>query len=554
MKFDVTSLFNRRADNRWDRVALGDALERMTWSYPNQEALISWEGAYADKENERLTYRQCNDKANKFANALLEKGLKRGDKVMCFGLNSAEHFLAQAGIAKAGLVLVPVNVMIAPDVIDYIVKQVKPNFLIVDAQLYPRAEKVFKENRVDVGVTIPIGGGVVPGSVSFKDFIDGKSTKEPDVTIHGDDIYQIMYTSGTTAWPRGVMLSHLYMYWVSISHAMTMSRGAGVLTELDYRHGNYYPFFHIASQGMIWSSLMIGGTSLISRMPDAKVICESITREKLTAVFGGPIDYSRIADLYEQNPGKYDASTLRVCPCGWGPIPPSVDKRLRKIFGQDLIILSYDGQTECVFDTRGWHHKFYETYEKNSPALNYLGVSHAFFATRIMDNKGDACPTGVPGEKVMQSPGMMAGYYQNEEETKKVFQYGWFHGGDACQYDENGLMILVDRFKDVIKSGGENVSSMRVENTIVTHPKVEMAAVFGVPHERWGESVVAAVVQKKGEVVSEKEILDHCRKKLAGFETPKKVVFVDQLPISVGTKIKKFELREKYKDLFKGEK
>jgi acyl-CoA synthetase (AMP-forming)/AMP-acid ligase II len=289
-------------------------------------------------------------------------------------------------------------------------------------------------------------------------------------------------------------------------------------------------------------------------MPDPKIICESMTREKLTTVFGGPIDYSRIADFYEKNPGVYDARYLRVCPCGWGPIPPSVDKRLRKIFGQDLVILSYDGQTECVYDTRGWHHKFYETYEKNSPSLNYLGVSHAFYATRIMDTNGKASPQGVPGEKVMQSPGMMAGYYKNEEETKRVFQYGWFHGGDACQYDENGLMIMVDRFKDVIKSGGENVSSMRVENTIVTYPKVEMAAVFGVPHERWGESVVAAVVAKKGETITEKEILDHCKAKLAGFETPKKVVFVDKLPISIGTKIKKFELRAQYKDLFKGEK
>jgi len=554
MKFDVTSLYNRRADKRWDRIALGDALERMTWSCPDKEALISWEGAYVDKENERLTYRQCNDKANQFANALLEKGLKRGDRVMTFGLNSAEHFLAQAGIAKAGLVLVPGNVMMATDVIDYILKQVEPKFLVIDAQFYPRVEKVFKDNKLNVGVTIPIGGGVIPGSVSFKDFINGKSKEEPNVTIHGDDILQIMYTSGTTAWPRGVMLSHIYMYWVSIGHAMTMSRGAGVLTEWDYKTGNYYPIFHIAAQGMVWSALMIGGSSLIARMPDPKIICESMTREKLTTVFGGPIDYSRIADFYEKNPGVYDTRYLRVCPCGWGPIPPSVDKRLRKIFGQDLVILSYDGQTECVYDTRGWHHKFYETYEKHSPSLNYLGVSHAFYATRIMDTNGKACPQGVPGEKVMQSPGMMAGYYKNEEETKRVFQYGWFHGGDACQYDENGLMIMVDRFKDVIKSGGENVSSMRVENTIVTYPKVEMAAVFGVPHARWGESVVAAVVAKKGETITEKEILDHCKAKLAGFETPKKVVFVDKLPISIGTKIKKFELRATYKDLFKDEK
>ncbi|MBN2569551.1 MAG: AMP-binding protein [Deltaproteobacteria bacterium] len=467
-----------------------------------------------------------------------------------FALNSAEYYIAQIGAAKAGIVMVPVNVMIAPDVIDYIVKQTEPKFSLVDAQLFPRAEKVFKENRLEVGVTIPIGGDVVPGSVSFSEFVNGKSKEEPDVKIHGDDIVEILYTSGTTAWPRGVMLSHIYLYFCSISHAMTMARGAGVLTEWDYRIGIYYPIFHIAAQGMALSAHVIGGTAVMTRLPDPQHIVETMTKEKLTSVFGGPIDYARIADAYEKNPGKYETQYLRTCPCGWGPIPPNVDKRLRKIFGEDLVILSYDGQTECVYDTRGWHHKFYETYEKCSPSLNYLGVSHAFYATRVVDENMNTCPPGIPGEKVMQSPVMMAGYFKDEESTKTAFRGGWLHGGDACQYDEKGYMIMVDRFKDVIKSGGENVSSMRVENTIILHPKVESAAVFGVPHKRWGESDVAAVISKSGETLKEEEIIDFCRTKLAGFETPKKVVFVDQLPISVGTKIKKYELRQQYKDIF----
>jgi acyl-CoA synthetase (AMP-forming)/AMP-acid ligase II len=153
----------------------------------------------------------------------------------------------------------------------------------------------------------------------------------------------------------------------------------------------------------------------------------------------------------------------------------------------------------------------------------------------------------------MQSPVMMSGYYKDEEATRAAFRGGWLHSGDACQYDENNLIILVDRFKDVIKSGGENVSSIRVENTVLLHPKVDNAAVFGVPHQRWGEAVVAAVVVKSGENLQEKELIDFCRSKLAGFETPKQVIFVDQLPVSVGTKIKKYELRVNYKDLFKDE-
>ncbi|MEW6185081.1 MAG: AMP-binding protein [Thermodesulfobacteriota bacterium] len=550
MDFDVNSLINRRADHRWDRIAVGDMFERMTWSVPDQEALIAWEGAYVDQENSRLTYRQLDEKANRFANALIDRKLKRGDRILLFASNSAEHYIAQIGAAKAGVVMVPVNIMVASDVIDHIIRQTEPKFSVVDDQLFPRAEEAFKKNGLKVGVTIPIAGGVVPGSLSFDQFIQDQSKDEPEVTIHGDDIVEILYTSGTTSLPKGVMISHVYLYFCALSHALSMSRGAGVNTEWDYRIGIYYPIFHIAAQGMMLSAHVIGGTAVMTRSPDPQLIVDSMTREKLTSIYGGAADFGRIANLYEANPGKYATEYLRTCPYGWGPLPPEVDRKLRKLFGEDLVILSYDGMTECVYDTRGWNHKFYEVYEKASPASHYLGVSHPFYATRIVDEEMKTTGPKVTGEKVMQSPVMMSGYYKDEEATRAALRGGWLHSGDACQYDENNLIILVDRFKDVIKSGGENVSSIRVENTVLLHPMVENAAVFGVPHQRWGEAVVAAVVTRSGETLKENELIEFCRSKLAGFETPKRVVFVTTLPVSVGTKIKKYELRMKYKDLF----
>jgi len=554
MKFDVKSLVNRRADNVWDRLAIGDATKRMTWSYPNQEALVAWEGAYAYQENKRLTYRQLDEKANQFANALLDEGLERADRIVMFALNSAEYAIAQIGSAKAGVVMVPINVMVASDVIDHIIKQTEPKFSLIDSQFYPKVEKIFKNNGLKPGVIIPVGGEDVPkGSISFSEFIKGKSEKEPQVRIHADDIVEILYTAGTTAMPKGVMLSHMYLYFVSISHALTHSRGAGVLTEWDYRHGIYYPIFHIACQGMLLSTIVSGGTSVMTRTPDPNHIVDTMTKEKVTAIFGGPVDFSRIAQKYENNPGKYETNYLRVGSCGWGPMNPDVDQRLRKLFGEDLILLAYDGQTECVFDTRGWHHRYYEKFKKYAPATNYVGVSHPFYATRIVDMDMNTSPVGQVGEKVMQSPGMMSGYYRDEKATEEAFKGGWFHGGDACQYDEEGIMIMVDRFKDTIKSGGENVTTIRVENAIVTHPKIESAAVFGVPHPRWGEAVVAAVVPYSGEKLTEAEVLDFCKAKLAGFEVPKKILFLDQLPISVGTKVQKYKLRAQYKDLFAGE-
>lgn len=551
MKFDVTSFYNRRATNRAERVAVGDILERVTWSFPHKEAIVALEGGYAGEKYHRVSYKVANQTANQFANGLLEKGLKRGERVLFYCLNSVEYFLAQSGTAKSGLVAVPVNVMLANDLLDYIIKQTEPKFLVVDAELCPKARKVFEENNLDVGVTIPIGGEVVEGSKSFEEFIAGKPKSEPEVEIHGDDIFQILYTAGTTALPKGVMQSHIYMYFCATDWAI--SNAQGVRTEIDYRQSVFYPIFHIAGQGMTYAALIVGGTAVMTRKPDPKLMVEAISREKITAAFGSPLDFYQIADAYEKNPGKYDSSNLKAISYGWSSFRPDYDRKLKKIFGQDLLIIGNDGQTECVYDTRMWHHKWYETYEKNEPALNYFGVPHPFYATTIMNEKGEICPPQVMGEKVMRSPVMMAGYYKNEKATKEAFKFGWFHGGDAAMYDDNGLMIMVDRYKDIIKSGGETVSSIRVEQMLIVHPKVAQVAVIGLPHNRWLEAVTACVVPVPGEDPTEEELINFCRERLGGYERPKKIVFMEELPATVGGKIQKFILRKKLKDLYKDE-
>ena len=550
-KIDAMSLYNRRAINRYERISVGDLMERVTWSFPDKEALVGWEGAYAHKENERLTYKQGDDKANQFANGLLEKGLKRGDRVAFYCGNSTEYMLAQLGAIKAGLVIVPLNTMLAPDLLDYIIKSTEPKSLVVDAELYPRGEKIFKEHRLKIDVTIPIGGETIEGSKSFSEFIAGKPANEPDVEIHGDDIVQILYTAGTTSLPKGAMLSHIYMYMSSIGWALSNNRG--VPTELDYKMGIFYPVFHIACQGMTLSALATGGTAVIIRRPDPQTMVEALSREKLTAIFGNPSDFCQVADTIEQNPGKYDTTNLRVVSHGWGASRPDYDRKFRKLFRQDLVMIDNNGQTECVYDNRFWHHMWYEKYEKNEPVVNYLGVSHPFYATTIMDDNGNLCPPGVVGEKVMRSPVMMAGYYKDEESTKQAFRFGWFHGGDACMHDEEGLLVMVDRYKDIIKSGGENVSSIRVETVLKMHPKVENAAVIGLPHERWLEAVTACVVTKQGVELTEEELIAFCRERAAGYETPKKIVFVEEIPSTVGGKMQKYLLREKLKDLYAGE-
>jgi acyl-CoA synthetase (AMP-forming)/AMP-acid ligase II len=548
MNLDVTSLYGRRAINRWERVSVGDMLERLTYSYPDKEALVGCKGAYAHPANARLTYRQANDKANQFANAILQKGLNRGDRVLFFCDNSVEAFLAKIAVAKAGMVAVPINTMVAPDVLSYLIHLVEPKFLIADAELWLKVQPVFQNNNLQLDVTIPIGGEVVLGSQSFEDFINGQSTDEPDVEIHGDDIWQMLFTSGTTSMPKCVMISHIYTYMAAYSFALSLTRGVPI--ECDLKVCSFLPIiFHIADQIFAFPAFLSGGTLVIGRTLDIPHMAEVISKERVTALWAGsPAFLTGLTDSFWKEKEKYDPSSLRVIVYGWSALSPDYAERLKEMCGRGLILLEIFGQTESISCYRFWPDKWPETYRKYAPAVNHVGVPNPLLAAVIMDDRGNIIhDPQVPGEVVYRSPAMMSGYYKDEEATRKAFQYGWFHSGDSCMYDDEGLAIMVDRYKDIIKSGGENVSSIRVETVLRLHPAVEKAAVIGVPHEKWGEMVTGVVVLKKGQRIAEEALITFCREKLAGFETPKKIIFVDSLPETVGGKVLKYRLREQFR-------
>jgi acyl-CoA synthetase (AMP-forming)/AMP-acid ligase II len=545
MGIDVNNLIGRRADNRWDRVSVSDMVERLTWSVPDRAALIGWPGAFADDRYARLTYRQLNDVVNQVAQALLARGLQQGDRIVMVCENSVEGYAFKLGAARAGLVVSPMNPAMAPDVVAHLIARVEPKFAVVDTELWPGVEGAFAEAGLAVDVMIEIGGSAVGSSVSFFDFVEAQPTDEPDVTIHGDDIWEILFTSGTTAMPKAVMISHSSSTFAAYGFALTLTRG--LRHEGDLRLGTFLPMmYHIGHNIFALAAFACGGSIVMGRRPDPAAIAEASEREGLTALWcGSPAMVEGL--LVAATTGDRDISSLTVGVFGWAAVPPPVLDGLRKL-APALDLVEIFGQTESISCHRFWPDEWDELYRATAPRQNYVGAPSPLLASRVVDAEGKSLEgqPGVAGEAVYRSPVMAAGYYRDEEATRLAFRDGWFHSGDSCVYDERGLRVMVDRFKDIVKTGGENVSTIRVESVLALHPGVVKAAVIGVPHDKWGEEVTAIVVLTEPDSVEAAELIAFARERLAGFETPKSVVFVETLPETVGGKVMKYKLREQF--------
>jgi acyl-CoA synthetase (AMP-forming)/AMP-acid ligase II len=544
---DVTSLHHRRAVHRWERMSVGDLIERVTWSRPDKLAIVGRPGAYADKRFAALTYRQADQAANQVAHALLARGLSQGDVVLLFCENSVEAYLAKIGIAKAGLVAAPLNPMMAPDLVTAMIDLVQPKLAIVDAELWPKAQQPFGAKDLQAEITITVGGPPAPHSVSFAEFIAGQPVTEPDVEIHADDIWEILFTSGTTALPKGVMISHACSYAAGFGFALSLTRGLRL--ESDLKVGTYLPMiYHVGDQPFTYSVFLSGGTLVLGRKPHPEHIAEMIAEDQVTALWAGSPAMVRAVDAALTARPDLDARSLTVIVYGWAALPPGTLASMKRHCGEDLCAFEIFGQTESISCHRFWPDEWPELYAATAPQDNYVGVPSPILASTVLDPDGTdlADRPGVAGEAVYRSPAVMAGYYRDEAATSHAFRHGWFHSGDSCVYDDAGLRIMIDRYKDIVKTGGENVSSLRVEAVLAQHPDVAKAAVIGLPHPRWSEAVTAVVVLRDGAQASEDDLIKHCRAHLAGYETPKSVVFAADLPETVGGKVLKYRLRAEH--------
>ena len=300
------------------------------------------------------------------------------------------------------------------------------------------------------------------------------------------------------------MITHAGSYMAGFGFALSLTRGLRI--EHDLVLGTHLPLiYHVGDQPFAVSVFLSGGTLVLGRRPDPVQIAETIAAEQVTALWAGSPAMVRAIDAVLTARPDLDARSLTTIVYGWAALPPATLASMKRHCGDDLLAFEIFGQTEAIACHRFWPDKWTELYQATAPEPNYVGVPSPILASTVMDVDGPTWPgsPASPGEAVYRSPAVMAGYYRDEAATRDAFRYGWFHSGDSCAYDDDGLRIMVDRYKDIVKTGGENVSSLRVEAVLAQHPGVAKSAVIALPHPRWGEAVTAVVVRRDGAEASE---------------------------------------------------
>jgi long-chain acyl-CoA synthetase len=516
---------------RIGRVAIGDLLRRSAQRFPDRIALT--DGA------RRVSFSELERDANRFANYLVARGLKPGEKISTICNNSVEFVKALFGIHRAGLVWVPINTMLGPADMDYILDHAEVKFAVIDDNLHAQSDRraALQKRGIDLIAIELAGSAAAQGLENFNGLLNGRSELEPDIEIGDRDLAMIIYTSGTTSRPKGAMHCHLAVVMAVMSNAVEM--------HLDRNDGvtGQFPLFHCAGHVLLLSYLSVGGRMALMRGFDPLACMEAIVRDKLTVFVGLSLMYQAILDHPRRR--EFDLSGLRTCIYTMAPMSRPLLERAIKDLCPNFVLSS--GQTEMYPAT---------TMSQPDRQLlrfgNYWGESLIVNETAIMADDGNLLPRGQAGELVHRGPNVMMGYYKDPKATEEARKFGWHHTGDLALIDEHGEVLFLDRKKDMIKSGGENVASIRIEETLLAHPAVQNAAVVGLPHPQWGEAVSAFVKLKPGATADEAGITEHCRKHLGGFQVPKLVRIVDEMPMTATGKLRKVELRQAYSDHFAG--
>ncbi|KAF0961303.1 acyl-CoA synthetase [Rhodococcus sp. T7] len=507
--------------------SIGDIPRRSAARFPHKLAVVH--------RDVRLTFAEFDAVIDRVAAALHAEGLKQGDRLALLSHNCWQYPVLNFATARLGVVLVPINFMLTGGEIGYILDDCAADAFVVEDALVPVAETALAESKgsVRVRAAIPLSGAVVPdGWVSVAGWTDGAFGSPPEVFVEDDDVVRIMYTSGTESRPKGAMLTSRSLMWQYISCIVT----GGMSSDDVEVHA--LPLYHCAQlDNFLSTDIYLGATSIIVDGPDPRVLLRTIETEQVTNLFCPPTVW--ISLLQSPDFENTDLRSLRKGYYGASPLPLEILREMnRRLPG--IRLWNFYGQTEMASLATALGPEDQETRggSAGKPALNV--------ETRIVDDRNQPLPAGEVGEIVHRSPHATVGYLGQPEKTAEAFAGGWFHSGDLGYLDEDGYLWVVDRKKDMIKTGGENVATREVEETLYELDGVGEAAVFAVPHPRWIEAVAAVVVPSAGVQLDEKDVVEHCRTRLAGYKVPKYVIVADSLPKNPSGKILKRVLRDTF--------
>jgi acyl-CoA synthetase (AMP-forming)/AMP-acid ligase II len=509
-------------------VLLNEIVARNARKAPNRVAVVIDDPDIGYRE---ITYGQLHERVQRLANALLGVAAP-GDRIGILAENIPEYLECYFGVPAAGMALTFLNYRLNPKEWAWILHNAEASVLIVERKYLDSAEAVLPDMPT-VRHLIVVGGGA--GHTDYDDFVGAGANSPPNLSVNEDDTAWLIYTSGTTGFPKGAMLTHRNLVVAAIESVIEYDPIA------DERTLMAFPLCHVAGY-TVTVTMVRGGRIVLMRAYEAGRWMELVDKHAITGSGMAPTMMNFLLQHPDINTRKL--TSLRGIGYGAAAMPVEVLRAAINRFGP--IVYSGFGMTELGGNVL--------TFPKVAHLRAVNGEEHLLAScgqpmcladVKVVDEAMNDCPPGVVGEIVVKSEQVLKGYWRNETGTASAFHEGWFRTGDLARRDEEGFFYIVDRMKDMIISGGENVYSREVEEVLYTHPAVSEAAVIGVPDATWGERVVAVVVLRDGATATEADIVKLCRDRLAGYKSPKQVLFESELPKTVSGKIIKRELRDR---------
>jgi fatty-acyl-CoA synthase len=491
----------------------------------------------------RFSYTEFAQRARRLAGALRDAGVCPGDRVAFLSLNCHRLLEAYYGVPTAGAVVLPLNVRLAPAELAHILNDSGAKALFLQQEFIPVVESFRAGVPALQNFFLLDADPAVPwlSSQNYEDMLAAATPYRPDIMQFDENsLAELFYTSGTSASPKGVMLTHRNVYLHALSVCITFR------TKADAVQLHTIPLFHANGWGTAHSVTLVGGRQIMLPRFTCAEVFRLIARERVDSLSLVPIMATALVNSPERH--SYDLSSVQWISIGGAACSPTLVRQMEEAFGCECFAGYGLTETSPVLSTAKMKPGIELDGDRRYLAQAMTGYAIPGVELRVVDHNGDdiPCDAKTMGEILARSDGVMHGYWDQPAETAQVMRDGWFHTGDVAIVDESGSILIVDRVKDMIVSGGENISSLEVEKAILAHPGVYEAAVIAVSDDKWGEVPKAFVIAKPGAEVSAAELLEFCRLRIAHYKCPRSIEFVASLPKTATGKILKKNLRETY--------